>query len=109
MKKSAKPIIVSVLSLLLIITALLLVTIAVRLKYDELTRKKVKVENTLKTVRTRKVNLIAEYQTFSAEGRIVNIAKERLNLIKRTSPELKITVSKKQIDQLNRKINSQYE
>ena len=61
MKKSAKPLIVAILIILLTGTTLVLVTTGLRFKYEELVRDKVKLEKILNDERTKKVNLIAEY------------------------------------------------
>ena len=106
MKKNSKPLIFSILLMLLASTALVLIIIGVRLKYEELTREKVKIEKLLKTESSRKVNLIAEYQTFSSEERIVPIAKNELGLVKRNQPKISISLNKKLIDEINEKLKS---
>ena len=109
MKKSAKPFIVALLLILLTGTALLLATLGLRFKYEELVRDKVKLEKTLNDERTKKVNLIAEYQSFSSDERIVLFAEEKLGLKKLTEPKITITVNNNDINQLNSELKRKYE
>jgi len=104
MKKNTKPLILSILLMLLMATALVLIIIGVRLKYEELTREKVKIEKLLKVENSGKVNLIAEYQTYSSEERIVPIAKNELGLVKRDQPKISISINKSLINEINRKL-----
>lgn len=106
MKRNSKPVIFSILLMLLVSTALVLIIIGVRLKYEELTREKVKVEKLLKVENSRKVNLIAEYQTYSSEERIQPIAKNELGLIKRDQPKISVSLNKKLIDEIKEKLKS---
>jgi len=104
MKKNTKPLILSILLMLLMATALVLIIIGVRLKYEELTREKVKIEKLLKVENSGKVNLIAEYQTYSSEERIVPIAKNELGLVKRDQPKISISINKSLINEINRRL-----
>lgn len=109
MKKSAKPFIVALLLILLSGTALLLATIGLRFKYEELVRDKVKLEKTLNDERTEKVNLIAEYQSFSSDERIILFAEEKLGLKKLNEPKITVSVNKNDINQLNSELKRKYE
>ena len=109
MTKSAKPLIVAILLILLSGTALLLATIGLRFKYEELVRDKVKLEKILIKDRTKKVNLIAEYQSLSSDEKIVLFAEEKLDLKKLTDPKITITVNNNDINQLNSELKRKYE
>jgi|AP12_2_1047962.scaffolds.fasta_scaffold32568_2 cell division protein FtsL len=109
MKKSAKPLIVSILILLLSVTAVVLVNIGLRFKYEELVREKVKLIKIINDERTKKVNLIAEYQSFSSEERITTIAENDLNMIKVDQPKITITLDKDYINKLNSELKDKYE
>ena len=109
MKKSAKPLIVAILFILLTGTALVLANIGLRFKYEELVRDKVKLEKIVNDERTKKVNLIAEYQAFSSEERITAIAESKLGLIKLTNPNIAVTINKNHINKLNSELAVKYE
>ena len=109
MKKSAKPLIVAILILLLSVTAVVLVNIGLRFKYEELVREKVKLIKIINDERTKKVNLIAEYQSFSSEERITTIAENDLNMIKVDQPKITITLDKDYINKLNSELKDKYE
>lgn len=109
MKTSSKPLIVAILIILLSGTAVVLVNIGLRFKYEELVREKVKLIKILNDGRTKKVNLIAEYQSFSSEERITKIAKQNLNMIKMDNPKITVTVDKNYINKLNSELKAKYE
>jgi cell division protein FtsL len=109
MKKSAKPLIVAILIILLTETAIVLVTIGLRFKYEELVRDKVKLEKILNDERTKKVNLIAEYQTFTSDERITAFAEDKLRLKKLTDPKITVTINKNHINKLNSELKLKYE
>ncbi len=95
--------------LLLTVTAFVLVIISVRLKYQELTREKIKTEKLLKAEETLKDNLLAEYQTYSSKERIVKIAEKELGLKRRTARKVTITIDKKLVDKINQELKLKYE
>jgi cell division protein FtsL len=109
MKKSAKPLIVAILIILLSGTALVLATIGLRFKYEELVRNKVGLEKILNEERTKKVNLIAEYQSFSSDERIISFAEEKLGLKKLTDPKITVTINNNHINKLNSELKRKYE
>ena len=109
MNKSAKPLIVKIILLLVIVTSIVLVSTGLRFKYEALKREKSDVNNMLKKERTKKVNLIAEYQSFSSDERIVLFAEEKLDLKKLTDPKITITVNNNDINQLNSELKRKYE
>ena len=75
MKKSSKPIIFLLLTLLLIVTAFALVSVGIKLKYEQMLLQKDKAEKTYKAQDQKRIKLTAEYQTVTAEERIVAVAK----------------------------------
>ena len=109
MKKSAKPLIVAILLILLAGTALILATIGLRFKFEQLVRNKVKLEKILSDERTKKVNLIAEYQSFSTDERIISFAEEKLGLKKIIEPKITVTINNNHIKKLNAELKRKYE
>jgi hypothetical protein len=109
MKKSAKPLIVVVMIMLLVITAFVLVVIGLKLKYEESVRAKVELQKILKSERTKKVNLVANYQMVAAEDVIIRSAKNDLGMIKNSKPGIKITVSKNKIEELSQLLKEKYD
>ena len=85
MKKSFKPLIIVISSLLILITILLLISQGLRLKYEELQREQTQLENQIKTEKTLMVNLIANYQMMTAEDLIKNYASNELALVEADS------------------------
>jgi len=109
MNKSAKPLIVKFILLLVIVTSMVLVSVGLRFKYEELMREKSEFNKMLKEERTKKVNLIAEYQAYSSEDKIVSVAENKLGMIRRTQPKITITVDKNLINKANEELKSKYE
>lgn len=109
MKKSAKPLIVVVMIMLLVITAFVLVSIGLKLKYEESVRAKVELQKILKSERTKKVNLVANYQMVAAEDVIIRSAKNDLGMIKNSKPGIKITVSKDKIEEVSQLLKEKYD
>lgn len=85
MKRSFKPLIIVISSLLVLITILLLISQGLRLKYEELQREQTQLENQIKTEKTLMVNLIANYQMMTAEDLIKNYASNELSLVEADS------------------------
>jgi hypothetical protein len=81
MKKSFKPLIIVISSLLILITILLLISQGLRLKYEELQREQTQLENQIKTEKTLMVNFIANYQMMTAEDLIKEFASKELALV----------------------------
>ena len=109
MKKSAKPLIIKIIFLLVIVTSMVLVSIGLRFKYEELMREKSKLNKILKEERTQRVNLIAEYQAYSSKEKIISVAENKLGMIRRTEPKLTITVNKNLVKKVNEKLKYKYE
>ncbi len=109
MKKSAKPLIVIVMFLLLVITALVLISVGLRLKYEESVRTKVELEKVLQSERIKKVNLVANYQMVAAEDIVTLSAKNDLGMVKNSEPGIKITVSTDKIEELSQLLKEKYD
>ena len=109
MNDSAKPLIIKIIFLLLVVTSMVLVSIGLRFKYEELMREKSELDSMLREERTKKVNLIADYQAYSSEEKIMSAAKNKLGMIRRTQPKVTITVDKNLINKANEKLESKYE
>jgi len=109
MKKSAKPFIIKIIFLLVVITSMVLVNIGLRFKYEELMREKSELNKMSKEERTKKVNLIAEYQAYSSKEKIISVAENKLGMIRRIQPKITISVNKNLINKVNEKLKSKYE
>ena len=109
MKKSSKPTIFLLITLLLIVTMFALVTIGLKLKYEQFLLQKDKAEKTYKTESQRKIKLTAEYQTVTAEERIVAVAKSELGLIRNIEPALIIKYDINKLEEINETLREKYE
>ena len=109
MKKSHKPLIVILLFLLVSLTAVFLVSIGLKLKYEELTRKKVELEKNLRDESTLKIKLLADYQMYSDETAVEAFARENLGMIKRNKVAIKIKINQDEIDKLTDELKSEHE
>ena len=109
MNKSAKPLIIKIIFLLVVVTSMVLVSIALRFKYEELMRERSELNKMLKDERTKKVNLIADYQAFSSEEKIISVAENKLGMIRRIEPKFTITVNKNLVKKVNEKLKYKYE
>lgn len=81
MKKSFKPLIIVISSVLILITIVLLISQGLRLKYEELQREQTQLENHIKTEKRLMVNLVANYQMMTAEDLIKEFASRELALV----------------------------
>ncbi|MBK7630558.1 MAG: hypothetical protein IPJ23_07640 [Ignavibacteriales bacterium] len=109
MKKSAKPTIFLLITLLLIITVFALASVGLKLKYEKNVLQKDKAEKTYKTESQRKIKLTAEYQTVTAEERIVAIAETRLGLIRNVESAFIIKYDINKVEDLNEILKEKYE
>lgn len=109
MKKSSKPLIGKILILLVITALMVLLSVGLRFKNEELTRKIVVLEKKLSEESTNKVNLIAEYQAYSSEERIVSIAENKLGMKRRTQPKITVKVDGNLIEKVNKELESKYD
>ena len=102
MKKSSKPLIVLIASLLVLITIIILVAQGLQLKYEELQRELTQLENQMKTEKTQSVGLKANYQMLTAEDIIKKFAMNELGLVDADfDPNNKITLSTEEITELS--------
>ena len=109
MKKSSKPTIYLLLTLLLIITLLALINVGVKLKLEQYLLQKDKAEKIHKAESQRKIKLTAEYQTVTAEERIIAVAKSELNLIRNIESPLIIKYDKARVEEINEVLKEKYE
>jgi len=109
MKKSSKPIIFLLLTLLLIVTVFALVSVGIKLKYEQLLLQKDKAEKTYKSESEKKIKLTAEYQTVTAEERIVSVAKSELGLIRNIESPFVIKYDNDKVERLSATIKAKYE
>ena len=109
MKKGSKPLIFSVLFLLVIYSMLALGYVAVKQECERLTKEKVENQKALDSKLNEQVNLLADVQSNSSEERIVKIATEELGMVKRTEPEILLKVSKGKIDDVEEALKEKYE
>lgn len=107
MKKSSKPLIIVIASLLVLLTIIILMSQGLRLKYEELQRELTQLENRIKTEKTQSVKLKANYQMLTEEDVIEKFAVYELGLVNADNDnENKITLSKKNIAKLSESLES---
>lgn len=105
MKKSSKPLIIAITSLLVLITIIILLSQGLRLKYEELQREIAQLENQIKTEKTQSVGLKANYQMLTSEDRIKEFAINELGLVDASSePIKKITLSTEEVAQISESV-----
>lgn len=109
MKKSSKPTLLLVLSLLLIVTVFALLNVGVKLKYEQKLLLKDKAEKTIKAENQKRIKLTAEYQTVTAEERIVNTAKSELGMIRNAGNTDIINVDRKKLEENQETLAQKYE
>lgn len=107
MKKSSKPLIIVIASLLVLLTIIILMSQGLRLKYEELQRELAQLENRIKTEKTQSVKLKANYQMLTEEDVIEKFAVYELGLVNADNDnENKITLSKENIAKLSESLES---
>jgi len=109
MKKSSKPAIFLLITLLLIVTVFALASVGLKLKYEQFLLQKDKAEKIFKAESQRKIKLTAEYQTVTAEERIVAVAKSDLGLIRNVEPAFIIKYDNNKIEDINETLIEKYE
>lgn len=109
MKKSSKPTLLLVLSLLLIVTVFALLNVGVKLKYEQKLLLKDKAEKTIKAENQKRIKLTAEYQAVTAEERIVNTAKSELGMIRNAGNTVIINVDRKKLEENQETLAQKYE
>jgi cell division protein FtsL len=105
MKKSSKPLIITITSLLVLITIIILISQGLRLKYEELQRELAQLENQIKTEKTQSVGLKANYQMLTSEDAIKEFVMNELGLVDANSdPTRKITLSTEEVAQISESV-----
>jgi len=109
MKKSSKPAIYLSITLLLILAVFALVSVSLKLKYEQYVLLKDKAEKTYKAESQRKIKLTAVYQTVTAEERIVAVAKSDIGLIRNIESAFIIKYDNNKVEELNETLKEKYE
>ena len=110
MKKSFKPLIAVISSLLVLVTILLLISQGLRLKYEGLQRELAQLEKQIKTEKIQMTNLSANYQMLTAEDVIKQYALNELALIAADSDSInEITLNKEDIVKLTESLEDYHE
>ena len=109
MNKSSKPTIILLFLLLLIITSFALVSVSVKLKYEQAVLQKDTTEKQLKTETQKKIKLTAEYQTVTAEERIFKIASTELGLIRDIEAPVIIKYDLLKVENINEELKRKYD
>ncbi|NCS87159.1 MAG: hypothetical protein AUK34_07005 [Ignavibacteria bacterium CG2_30_36_16] len=109
MKKSAKPLIMYALFLIVTGTVLVLGFVGIKIENEVLTKQKLSAEEKINSLKNERINLIAEYQNYSSEERVLEIAMQKLNMIRPTEPaEIKFA-NKEKIEMINKILSEKYE
>jgi cell division protein FtsL len=109
MNKSAKPTIFLLFLMLVIITAFALVSVGIKLKYEQALLQQDVAEKQLKSETQRKIKLTAEYQTVTAEERIMRIASTELGMIRDLEAPVIIKYDNKKVEEINEELKRKYE
>jgi len=105
MKKSTKPVIFFIITLMVMLTAVVLTSQGVKLKYEELVREKAQLEVELKSEQTKNVNLIADYQMLTSEDIIKNFALNQMNMVESDKQlSKKIIIQKEEVEEIKEKL-----
>jgi hypothetical protein len=83
--------------------------VGLKLECEILTKEKVYAQKILDSKKNKQISLVAEVQNLASEERIVFIASEELNMIKRTEPKILLSVSKEKIEMINDVLKDKYE
>lgn len=107
MKKSSKPLIIVIASLLVLSTIIILIAQGLRLKYEGLQRELAQLESRIKSEKTQSVSLTANYQMLTEEDVIKKYALNELGLVNSDNDNgNRITLSKENIANLSEKVES---
>jgi cell division protein FtsL len=109
MNKSSKPAILFLFLLLLIITAFVLTSVSIKLKYEQTVLQNDMAQKQLKTETQKKIKLTAEYQTVTAEERIVKIASSELGLIRDIEAPIIIKYDNNKVEEINEELKRKYD
>lgn len=107
MKKSSKPLIIVIASLLVLLTGIILISQGLRLKYEELQREFAQLENSIKSEKNQSVSLKANYQMLTEEDVIKKYAVSELGLVNdKNDNGATITLSKETIAELSESVEN---
>jgi cell division protein FtsB len=107
MKKSSKPLIIVIASLLVLLTGIILISQGLRLKYEELQREFAQLENNIKSEKNQSVSLKANYQMLTEEDVIKKYAVSELGLVNdKNDNGVTITLSKETIAELSESVEN---
>lgn len=109
MNKSAKPTIFFILLILLVTTVIVLISVSVKLKYEQALLQRESLLKELKTYTQDKIKLTAEYQTFTAEDRIVKIASLELGLIKDLEAPVIVKYKPNKVQEIEEEFKRKYD
>jgi len=109
MKKSSKPTLFLIFTLLLITALFALASVGVKLKYEQYVLQKDKLEKIYKSENQKKIKLTAEYQTVTAEERIVAVAKSDLGMIRNIEAPLVVKYENQKVENLSETLKEKYE
>lgn len=109
MNKSSKPTIIFLFLLLLIITAFALVSVSIKLKYEQTVLLNDAAQKQLKIETQKKIKLTAEYQTVTAEERIVKIASSELGLIRNIETPIVLKYDINKVEKIDEEIKRKYD
>jgi cell division protein FtsB len=109
MNKSAKPTIFLILLLLLITTVVVLLSVGIKLKYEQALLQKDSLLKQLKTLTQEKIKSTAEYQTVTAEDRITKIASYELGLIKDLDAPVIIKYKQSDVEKIEEDFKRKYD
>ncbi|MBK7378476.1 MAG: hypothetical protein IPJ03_05645 [Ignavibacteriales bacterium] len=108
MKKSAKPFLLFAVTSILLITAIFLLAVGLKINYEEMTKEKDKMEQTLNAAKLRKIELTAEFQSVTSPENIIPAALS-LGLIQRTLPQQLVYADSEKIENINLILREKYE
>ena len=110
MKRSSKPLIIIVASILVLTTFMILVAQGLRLKYEELQRESAQLENQIKAEKNQSVKYKANFQMLTTEDFIKKYAAMELGLIEDDrAGDQKIYLSKEEIVNLSKDVEKRNE
>lgn len=109
MKKSAKPVLFYSFIIFILLAFFLTGYISTKLKYDQLTKEKVRKEAAVEELKHRHITLTAGMQAIISEERIKDIAINELGMIKRVEPRIVLEVSKEKIEMIEQQLAQEHE
>jgi hypothetical protein len=110
MKKNSKPVIVFIIVFLLLITAIVLIAQGLRFKYEELIRERARIEEEIRSEKTKKVNHFADYQMYTDEDLIKEFAVNELGMVEENKQSIiKITINKEELEDISEQIQEKNE